>query len=234
MDTTNQTILERVEKLLAKAESSEHESERDAYVTKAQELMTKYAIDEAMLRQSQGVRTTITSVSLDVGNVKYSKARAQLAFNIANANNCYAVAWRKLYPERGYDRIEVFGTPTACELVETLWASLNTQLNVALEREEIPSHVQGKTFRNNFVRAYAYTVGQRLKEAKENVVRGEAGHSTALVLVNVRNQAEDYAKDFHSDKSIVNAVDRYKGNSEGWGAGKRAGQNASLARGQLN
>jgi len=225
------TILEKVEKLLAKAESSEYDAERDSYVTKAQELMTKYAIDEAMLRQSQGTQAVITSVSFDVSSAQYSKARAQLAFNIANNNDCYAVAWRKLYPERGYDRIEVFGTPTAIELCETLWHSLNTQLDKALAKEPIPYHVQGKTFRNNFVRAYAATIGQRLKDARQEVIRNEAA-GTDLVLVKVRDKAEDYAKEEHKGK-ISNAVDKYRGNHEGWSAGKNAGEKASLARGQL-
>lgn len=234
--TPDLTIIERVEKLLAKAESTTFEEERNAYVTKAQELMTRHAIEEAMLRQSDGSKPEITSVRFDVDSMKYSRGRAKLVDAIANANNCYRIAWPKEGNKRGFGIIEVYGTRSALELVEVLWHSLNAQLDKALAETPVPSHVQGKTFRNNFVRAYAYAIAVRLRDAKEETLRSETSSSVALVLVNEREQAESYAKDLASSNGmrVTSQVDKYRGNDEGWSQGKEAGNNASLSRGELN
>ncbi|MGO1975182.1 MAG: DUF2786 domain-containing protein, partial [Propionibacteriaceae bacterium] len=50
---TTDPIIGRVRALLAKAESTEHESEAMAFTAKAQELMTKHAIDLAMVENDQ-------------------------------------------------------------------------------------------------------------------------------------------------------------------------------------
>lgn len=238
MSPDKESIRDKVEKLLRKAESSEYEAERNTYVAKAQELMTRHAIEEAELRIADGTEVTIERMRIDTEGMKYSKARFSLIDSIAVANNCYDVAWPYLdangyrYGRRGYEYIEVFGTPSSLELVKMLWDSLNHQLDMALAETPVPDHVPGKTFRNNFVRAYAIRIGERLTEAKQETLRGATTSSTALVLVNQAEQARDFAFDLHDGK-ISSRVERYRGSDAGQTAGRQAGDRASLQRGAL-
>jgi len=86
---------EKINKLLRQAESTEFEEERDAFVEKAQELMTRYSIDEAMLAMQRGESDkgekpeAIVQESMMFEGM-YGKAHISLAFSVARANHCRA------------------------------------------------------------------------------------------------------------------------------------------------
>ena len=54
MRTIGDPVLERVRALLAQAESTTYEAEAETFTAKAQELMTRHAIDLAMLAEASG------------------------------------------------------------------------------------------------------------------------------------------------------------------------------------
>lgn len=232
MTNDQESILTKVEALLAKAESSEHEAERDTFIKGAQKLMTKYAIDEAMLRQASDVADIVVeSIQINLDQIKYSKAIMQLVWGIAEANNCKAIATPKSGNKRGYAHCTVFGTPHMLELVGTLVTSLHRQLELAIRETPIPEHVHGKTFKNNFARAFAYTITERLAEAKRETLRGET-KSAELVLVDEAKKADEAMRNAHPNVKSVS--DSFRGNAEGYNAGREAGMKASLSRGELS
>lgn len=231
-NTDQESILTKVEALLAKAESSDHEAERDAFINGAQRLMTKYAIDEAMLRQANDVADVVVEhIIINLDEIKYSKAVMQLIWGISNANNCKAIATHKNGKQRGFAFCTVFGSPAMLELVGMLVTSLHKQMELAIRNADIPEHIHGKTFKNNFCRAFAATITERLQSAKAETLRGET-KSAELVLVDEAKRADEKMREEFPD--VVTRGDSFRPNADGYGQGRQAGMNASLSRGEIN
>lgn len=117
MDTA---MLEKIRGLLAKAESTTFEAEAEALYAKAQELMVKYSIDEAIL-QAGGKKPMEEPTShriLIVGT--YPKERYLLLVAIARGHRARAV-----YAGEGKSKYAtVVGFPSDLALVEMLYTSL--------------------------------------------------------------------------------------------------------------
>ena len=227
------SVIERVEKLLAKAESSEFEAERDAFTTKAQEMMTEHAISEAMLRNgADATDMVIRKLDVDMSNLTYAISRGGMLRKIAEANNGFVIGIPKGGGKAGYIRMEVWGTPFALECIETLWNSLNSQLDRELANTQVPSYEHGKTFRNNFIIGFADRVGYRLRAARDETVRNDTRAGTSLVLVNQAEKVEGHARDQYNN---LRSTTRYVNDSgSGRSMGSEAGSRASLSRGALN
>jgi hypothetical protein len=74
---TDDKMLDKVRKLLAKAERAGTEHEAEAFTAKAQELILRYAIDEAML-QRKGEKQSEQIVARTVYVEGYAKAKLLL------------------------------------------------------------------------------------------------------------------------------------------------------------
>src|SRR4051812_16113332 len=85
--------LARVRALLAKAESTTFDEEAEALTAKAQELITKYALDDLLA----GAAETSTKTGPEVGrrdlllHPPYVSAKASLVDAVAVANRCRAI-----------------------------------------------------------------------------------------------------------------------------------------------
>src|SRR6476646_1454927 len=92
-------MLERVRALLSKAESTTFPEEADALTAKAQELMARHAIDQAMVDAGgtgAGGRTGLpTSRRIWIDN-PYADGKSLLFNHVAVANRCRAVFFRSL------------------------------------------------------------------------------------------------------------------------------------------
>ncbi len=122
--------LERIRALLAKAESTEFPEEADSLTSKAQELMTRHAIDDALLAahgagRSSGEQPSATRIGIDD---PYAAAKAALLAVIGDASNCRAV-WSKNF---GFST--VFGYAGDLVSVELLYTSLLLQARNAMVR----------------------------------------------------------------------------------------------------
>ena len=118
-------ILHRVTALLAKAESTTYPDEAEALTGKAQELMTRHAIDVAAVEAERGggARTSGRRVGIDD---PYARARVTLLSEVARANRCRAV-W-----SRGLGFATVFGDEGDLDAVEVLYTSLLVQATRAM------------------------------------------------------------------------------------------------------
>src|SRR4051794_29569594 len=85
-------ILRKIRGLLANAEDqSNTEEARRAFMDKAQQLMAKYQIDQAMLAMSQlGRKREVTYKRITVDGA-HAYARGTMLFAIARNNGCKAV-----------------------------------------------------------------------------------------------------------------------------------------------
>ena len=157
-------MLTRIRALLAKAEATGYPEEAEALSAKAQELMARHSIDEALLDAGTPGKDAPGACRIGV-EPPYEQAKAVLLDAVAGANHCRAV-WHEAYCFS-----TVVGFEADLEAVELLYTSLLVQATTAMTRAEAAQRAGGrkrtKTFRQSFLAAYAHRVGDRLTAASE-------------------------------------------------------------------
>ncbi|KUM86521.1 MULTISPECIES: DUF2786 domain-containing protein [Streptomyces] len=156
--------LGRIRALLAKAEATGYPEEAEALTAKAQELMARHSVDEALLDARAPAKDTPGACRIGV-EPPYEQAKAVLLDAVATANHCRAV-WNEPF---------AFSTVVGFEgdlvAVELLYTSLLVQAQSAMAKAEAAQRAGGrgrtKTFRQSFLAAYAHRVGDRLRTAAE-------------------------------------------------------------------
>jgi uncharacterized protein DUF2786 len=210
-------VLDRVRALLAKAESTDFPAEAEAYSAKAQELIARHSIEEALTARD---RAEVVPYARRIGvDHPYESEKAGLLDAVARANHCRTV-WS---PEFGFST--VFGFDADIDGVELLYTSLLVQANRAMVRDEpAKGKARIKAFRRSFLAAYSARIGERLSEA----TRGEIEQHAGLLPV-LRNR--DLQVREVMDRAFPNTV-RARGRRidslEGWESGRAAADEAEL------
>lgn len=222
----DEKVLGRVRALLAKAERTEFPEEADALTSKAQELMSRYAIDAAVLADQQvaDLGAGVVARRLRLTD-PFATAKAGLLHAVAAANGCQVVLLREL------GIATVVGLPVDLELVDLLFTSLLVQATRALADA---TRAGGGTavFKRGFLLAYAARVGERLTAAGEHAVAQASGqHGGSLVPVLARRDAAVQAR----VAELFPRVRRGRARTvdpAGWWAGRRAADEADLGSGR--
>jgi hypothetical protein len=123
---TDDKMLDRVRKLLAKAEKAGTEHEAEAFTAKAQELILKYAIDEAML-QKKGEKQDERIVARTYTVNGYAKAKLHLLRAVARGVGCDAAFYSNDRGGWSTGRAEVIGWESDMAAFDVLFASLQMQ-----------------------------------------------------------------------------------------------------------
>jgi hypothetical protein len=216
-------VLHKVTSLLAKAESTNFPEEAEALTAKAQELMTRHAIDQAHLEARQGDEPRVGGRRVGLDD-PYAGARFLLLAAVAEANRCRAV-WTRQW---GFST--VFGDEGDLDAVELLFTSLLVQATramVAEPRERHRSSGATRSFRQSFLVAFAGRIGERLARAAEAVTSDEATRSQALVpLFEARRLAAQAALDEAFPETRTTRMSAR--DALGWQAGTRAADRAQL------
>ena len=246
-------VAEKVRKLLTQAEDpAATPEEAQTFTAKAQQLMTKYAIDLAMITDAGRIDQVVERAWRIDG--PYAAHKVSLVNAVSRANDCRAI-YTTL--DGGARYIEVVGFPGDVEWVETLSASLVLQLTVVLAAamRVKPAHVHGRTFAVGFVEGFVQEVSARLHKARRDAV-AEAdaerwgaprpdgsrfdqngsranGRSVELVLVAKAHRVED---EFKVRFPGARSGSRYTrlASWAGYGPGRDAGRRADLARGSVS
>lgn len=218
-------ILEKVRALLAKAESTTFPEEAEALSAKAQELMARHAIDEAMVGVAEGVGDAPTGVRVPVDD-PYAGAKSVLLAEVAGANRCRAV-WSK---HLGIST--VVGFESDLEFVEVLYTSLLVQATSAMvaagSQVDRSGRSRTRSFRQAFLLAYASRIGHRLRAA-EAASRASATEEYGAALVPVladRSAAVSAARDAAFPGAVSRTVSI--SSAAGWAAGSAAADLATL------
>lgn len=160
-------MLGRIRALLAKAEATGYPEEAEALTAKAQELMARHSVDEALLDARAPAKDAPGACRIGV-EPPYEQAKAVLLDAVATANHCRAV-WNEALAFS-----TVVGFEGDLEAVELLYTSLLVQAQSAMAKAEAAQRAGGrkrtKTFRQSFLAAYAHRVGDRLRAAAETPV----------------------------------------------------------------
>ncbi|GAA2361503.1 DUF2786 domain-containing protein [Dactylosporangium salmoneum] len=219
-------LLDRVRALLAKAESTSYPAEAETYTAKAQELVARHSIDEALLAGRGGPDATVVPFARRIGvDHPYEGEKASLLSAVAEANRCHTV-WS---PDHGFTT--VFGFDADIDAVDLLYTSLLVQANRAMAKSEPPGGKAGrarlKAFRQSFLVAYAVRIGERLARVAEAAIEAAPEQADLLPVLRSRDEQvrETMAKVFpRTVRGRGSRVD----SREGWESGREAADRATL------
>jgi Protein of unknown function (DUF2786) len=218
----DEKALGRVRALLAKAEATEYSEEAEALSAKAQELMSRYSLHQAVADHNRGRALGATARRIWIDS-PYAGTKALLVQAVAMANRCRTVWTENL----GF--VTVVGSETDLNLVELLTTSLLVQANRAMlaAGRQVSSRGQTRTrsFRQSFLVAYATRIGERL-DTTNTTVTAEVKDSRLLPVLAARSRAADE----FTEKLFPSMVHRRVSvsNGRGWGAGRAAADLALL------
>jgi hypothetical protein len=228
-------LLDRVRKLLAKAEDEAcTQEEAEALTRKAAELMARYGIDRALLGAARPETDRPADRLVDLPR-PWSAVKGHLLAGLAAAMRCQCVL-----VTRSTGRVaHVFGYASDLERADILFTSLLVQMARALASREVPavSGGEAKAWRRSWMLGYCSAVVARVRAAEEAAAAassaGESaaagGQSTALVLADrsltVRRRVE--AAYPHIRRMKVTYTGR------GYADGYREGQRADIGGAKL-
>jgi hypothetical protein len=224
-DTTpNEPMLARVRALLAQAESTTYEAEAEAFTSKAQELMTRHAIDMAMVARRDRAEAPIT-VRVSIDN-PYVDAKSLLLQHVAEHSRCRAVF------HRGCATSSVIGFAADVRATDILYTSLLVQAQRFMHAAAVApagAHSRSRAFRTSFLVAFALRIGARLAEINEEVISSvdsEAGGAVMPALA-ARSSKVDEAVDAAFGPLASGSV-RGGFDAAGWTSGRLAADSARL------
>ncbi|MGW0995848.1 DUF2786 domain-containing protein [Streptomyces sp. NPDC002523] len=212
-------MLTRIRALLAKAEATGYPEEAEALTAKAQELMARHSVDEALLAASAPAPDAPGACRIGV-EPPYEQAKAVLLDAVARANHCRAV-WNEPLAFS-----TVVGFEADLEAVELLYTSLLVQATHAMTKAEAAQRAGGrkrtKTFRQSFLAAYAHRVGDRLAAVAETQVTQDLLPVLATREIAVTDRLEQMFPE--------TTTTRLRGVSDaaGWTEGARAADEAQV------
>ena len=242
----DERVLDRIGKLLAQAEGTDNEHEADAFVTRAQELATSYAVDLEQARARQAARRgraggadSFEQRTVTVGE-RAKRGNRQLVLLyviVARANEVMVnVAHDSTF-------VVGFGYPDDLDVVEQLWASLATQMAGAAGRrlragEHRTTGVPAVSWRLSFYDGWLVAVQERLTTARARALRAvdaaptDGGSDQRPGELVLRAKAER-VREFHDQASQARGSWRgaragHQSSSQAFSAGHRDGQLARL------
>lgn len=224
---TNDPVLNRVRALLAQAESTTFEAEAETFTAKAQELMTRHAIDIAMVAAGSRRSDGPGSIRIAVDE-PYVEGKSLLLQVVAESSRCQAVF------HQGLAMSSVVGFGSDLASTETLFTSLLVQAQVALRGTAVTAspgtRTRSRAFRSAFLMAYALRVGERLDDVNRHVVaeaESTTGRSVLPVLAARSAQVTETVGTMFG--ALQNRATRRRFDTEGWDSGRTAADRAQLA-----
>lgn len=243
--------IDLIEKLLRKAERAGTQEEAETFYAKAQELMSKWAIDEAMLNvNSDEARQQIVAEWIEVNKSGFWKSNCQLMFLIAKANDVQAIRIEPFTPtkaerERGYrlrkPKMHLIGYSSDVEHVKMMYASMRVQITRA-GNSVIPEYVRSDTreafvWRRSFLEAFAGRIYERMMESKQAARRAAekeyGSNSLALVLVSKSDLVRSEFERIYPDARPINRRSQMV-NAHGANEGRKAADRADVGNKQAS
>lgn len=240
---TKDDMVRKVAGLLATAQSFSEQGNDEAaasYIQKAHALQQKFSIDAALLAEKTGqkVQKVISRVIKMQG--RHGRRKVNLAHAIAHATSCTGYYSMGKHSYDGLYTYTVFGFEQDVDHVETLIASLNSQVDASLAyaaKHVKSSYEHGKSFSASFLSGFTAVISNRLQAARKEATtqakseQVDGGTCMDLVLVNKKAEVESEmrARVGRLGKGTQTATT----STSGYYAGRDAGAKASLARGSV-
>jgi len=223
------TMLEKVRKLLAKAEDPGcTPAEAEALNDKAAELIAKYGVDRALLAAAAPDTDPVGDRVVAV-HAPYALDKSGLLATVAHALRCRAVR-RKEWAGGAYSySMHLFGFASDLERVELLFTSLLVQAAYGLAAAPVPEWDTPAAFRRSWLVGFTQGVGIRLRQAEQRATQDAAttpaGPSVALVLADRGDRVDRRLEDAYPR---LRSAEPRRLSGSGLEPGYAAGQRADL------
>lgn len=213
--SANATMIERVRKLFAKAESTTSDHERDALLSKAYDLLAKHGIEETLARSGAGEDSSSIDKWIFTAKGSYKLDQIYLVNAVAKALHCDAV--------RSGNVLLVYGAKRHLSRVEMLAGFLVAYMLGNIATLKAPFGIHATTYRKSAMNGFMSTVALRLRQAEKAAVDESSDKSGAeIVLVSDAERAAAALKEAHSRVVKGSATRRSAvGYSEGSSHGNR-------------
>lgn len=241
--------LEKIRALLAHAEGTKFTEEAEAFTAKAQELMARWSVDEAMVAAAAGrVDNTVDRSFITIDANEYRGPKVQVLMAVASNNHVKLVKHGQEYRivegkrKRVFD-IAMIGTEGDRKTTEILYTSLMLQCQQELLKPEVIAEMQFEChhgahsikWRNTFTLGFARKVDSRLAMARrtaESSYRKDnpttTSESMALVLVGKDKLVDQKTAEIYKRLRSSSRSSAGQGSGAAFGAGQRAGARADL------
>jgi hypothetical protein len=221
---TSDRLLDRVRKLLAKAEDEGvTPEEAQALTAKAAELMAKYGIDRALLAARRPDTDQPDSKLVDIYN-PWGRVRAHLLCGLASALRCQPIM---VTSEEGTLRVHIFGYASDLERTDVLYTSLLIQMWHGLVAAEVPGLAATRAWRRSWLLGFAAAVIARVRTAEQRAERVAAasqapGGTMALVLADRSLVIRRHAAQAYPHTKTTRMTYTGNGYADGYAEGNRA------------
>lgn len=231
---SDERTMSKVRNLLALAENAGTAAEADRARERAEALMLKYAIDEAILAEQQGSTDTIDTRSVQLA-APYAKEKALTLTAVAKHYQVRVISHPTNRQGRDGLRCTMVGFTADLDTVDMLVTSLLLQASRDVMRQQPPERLTVRgfvredagAFRRSWLVGFAGAVADRLSRIRERtqtqVDAERSGRGTELVLRDRSAQVDDKVTELFPRLDDARAR-RYSGSGAagGYAAGKRA------------
>lgn len=234
MTTTDKLarMLDKIAKLLAKAESSEFPAEAEAFTEHAQRLMIRYGIGKAEVDAERGrqgqTREPIVERHMDLPGT-YRNAMLEGLQWVVGAYRLVAIMQSK---SKVHARLYLVGAESDVAQMERLCESLMIQQGAAMkawwlgvEDKSWMTQAEQRRERREFIfgyyRAAAHKLGQIVGEES-------SGAGTELVLADRKGRADEWVGEQYPAIKEARAVKLQRGSMAATAAGLKAGREADV------
>lgn len=228
----DRSLLERVRKLLDKAEGTTNSHEADAFSRKAAELIAEHRIDPDRLA-TLGTGDELRVREFEVGRGAYVRARLALLQAVADAHDV-----RVVFQARPQGTVAMAaGFTSDLDVVEVMYTSLHQQAASQMARIRRRTGAATQQFRRSFLFGFADKIGEVLGESKLRAE--ERAEQTDSVGASARALAETTRTD-RVEEFAAGAFGRVRtarapsaAQLGGFGAGAAAASSADVGRSRL-
>lgn len=227
MCSMSDAILEKVRKLLAKAEDPGcTPAEAEALTDKAAELIAKYGVDRALLAAARPESDPVGDRTIEV-LAPYGLDKAGMLGTIAAALRCRSVRRERWDGDRRSYSVHLFGFSSDLERVELLFTSLLVQAAYGLAAAPVPAWESPAAFRRSWLAGFTHAVGYRISQAEKRAASAapatDGSPSLALVLADRSDRVEQrLAQAYPRLRTASPRQLRGSGIERGYAAGQRA------------
>ena len=222
-------IINRIEALLRKAESTHSDEEREMLSAKAEELMIKYSIDQAMLDPDRNTEDQIISAQMHIRGI-YQMTHMASALSVVQAMGArgYYSDLRRLNKTVVVTVIDFESTIGLVQrMVDSTLAQSMTSMSFwwAANKNEWAAS-QGYMARRSYLEGFGRGVADRIRREREEAV-AEVSETAGGELVLARDRKLD---DAVAPLGLVNKPSRHRSAYDARIAGFVDGQRADINR----
>lgn len=236
----SEKILDRITKLLKKADSTDSEHEREALNSKVEELMIRHGIEEAAIqlkmKDTPDPKDPLIYRVVTVSGT-FARPMATMGFQIAEGLSTVKVYLGQV--KAVGERVYVFGYTSDIDAFVALWRSLQMQAT-----REVNEWAKTNTYfkslqphrknveKRTFLDAYSSRVRQRLTEIRNQVVQDMTAEGIVGAELALRSKVDQADELAHRQFTVGKA----RGGNRTWGsgladgAGRAAGDRADVGQ----